>query len=446
MIMRYLYLGLLTLFAAQAFGQDKQPLRMSLDECMDYAIKHSYTVKNAQLDVLIQQAQNSQTASLAYPSINGKYEFNYFPRPQQSFLNGKVFGGPDGIVPVAFTIPFSSVGSLSASQILFDGSVLVALQARNTILELARQKAALNNEEIKYNVYKTYYSYIVAANQLDILIKSIGIARLLAHESDVAYENGLIEKIAVERNNVQINNYINDSITNANMLRTLEQLLKYQMGMDINTPIVLTETDLKEHTNTALKILNEETDYKSIAMYKLATTGLKLNEYNLKRYKLSALPSVVGIGSFGYNYGAEYFKDIFKIKSYESYSLVGLQVNLPIFNGFKRTYQIKESQLNIEKSRNEIENTKLAIDFQTTQARTNLRNALVQLKSQEKNIALAADVLDLAQKKYKAGVGDNVEVNLAQTSQLQTQNAYFMTLINIINAEADLKKALGMFN
>ena len=57
---------------------------------------------------------------------------------------------------------------------------------------------------------------------------------------------------------------------------------------------------------------------------------------------------------------------------------------------------------------------------------------------------LAQDVLDLAQKKYKAGVGSNVEVNQAQNDLLQAQNNYFSSLLDLINAEADLKKALGL--
>ena len=57
---------------------------------------------------------------------------------------------------------------------------------------------------------------------------------------------------------------------------------------------------------------------------------------------------------------------------------------------------------------------------------------------------LANDVLDLAQKKYKAGVGSNLEVTQAQTDLLRSQNNYFSALLDIINAEADLKKALGL--
>ena len=109
-----------------------------------------------------------------------------------------------------------------------------------------------------------------------------------------------------------------------------------------------------------------------------------------------------------------------------------------------RANQVTEARLNIEKSKNDIANAKLGIDFQEASSRTSLKNAVLQTQSQHANMDLAQDVLDLAQKKYKAGVGSNVEVNQAQNDLLQAQNNYFSSLLDLINAEADLKKALGM--
>jgi outer membrane protein len=124
--------------------------------------------------------------------------------------------------------------------------------------------------------------------------------------------------------------------------------------------------------------------------------------------------------------------------------MVGVQLTIPIFNGMLRVNQLREAKLDVEKSKNDIENEKLTIDFQSAQSRTTLKNALLQAESQHRNLDLANDVLDLAQRKYKAGVGSNIEVTQAQTDQLTAQNNYFNALLDVINAEADLKKALGL--
>ena len=119
-------------------------------------------------------------------------------------------------------------------------------------------------------------------------------------------------------------------------------------------------------------------------------------------------------------------------------------MSVPIFNGFMRKNQVTEAKLNIEKTKNNIEAVKQGIDFQVSTSRTNLKNAILQTQSQHRNLDLSNDVLELAQKKYKAGVGSSMEVTQAQTEMLRAQNNYFSALLDIINAEADLKKALGL--
>ena len=432
--------------ASVAKAQDV-PAKMSLQDCMDYAMKHNYTVKNAQLDILIQKAQNDQTLALAYPNVNGKAELTDFIKPQSQFIDYHSFNPsvPEGtIAPIAFSLHYASSASLSASQILFDGSVAIAVQARNALMDFSRQNGKVTEAAVRYNVFKSYYSIIVANHQLDILKRSLAYARSIEAELVQMKESGFVEKIDVERTSVQVNNLATDSMRVANLVVLTEQVLKFQIGMDINAPISLSENNLDLHTESSMKLLSEEEAYDRVPEYALTKSAVTLNQYNLKRYKSAALPSLVAIGSYGTNYGENDFGKVFGFRHYEAFSLVGLQLNMPIFGGFKRIAQVRETQFNIEKAKNNMENLKLALDFQTTQSKTSLKNALLQLQSQKRNVALAEDVLDLAQKKYKAGVGSNQEVTTAQTEQLKAQNSYFTTLLDIINAEADLKKALGL--
>ena len=146
----------------------------------------------------------------------------------------------------------------------------------------------------------------------------------------------------------------------------------------------------------------------------------------------------------GYYYPTATFGHLFVFPNYLFNSVIGLQLNVPIFSGFLRTNQVKEAKLNISKTQNNIDNLKLATDFQTEVSRNSLKNAILNTHNQRKNIELADDVLNLAQKKYKAGVGSNLEVTSAETDKLQAQNSYFSSLLDLINAEADLKKALGL--
>ena len=424
----------------------QSPVPLSLQDCTDYALKHNYNVKNAILDVQIQHAQINELLAAAYPHISGKAELDDFLNPQKTFIDANQFAGKPGhdIQPLAFTLPYAGSASISASQLLFDGSVWVAVEARSAVMELARQTAEVTKENIRYNVFRAYHGLVIAYHQYDIVKNSLSYARLLERDLEITQQNGLAEKIEVERTNVQVNNLASDSIRIGNMLTVSEQVLKYQMGMDINTPIVLTDTNVDARKLEINTLLNQESDYTRVPEFRLAQSALQTQQYNVKRYKLAAIPSLSLFGNLGYNYADYDLSPMFKFNNYLFNSLVGIQLNIPIFNGLQRVNQLREAKLNVDKSLNNIENAKLTIDFQTAQSRTTLRNSILQVQSQHRNLDLANDVLDLAQKKYKAGVGSNQEVTQAQTDQLRAETNYFSALIDMINAEADLKKALGL--
>ncbi len=421
---------------------------LSMQACMDYALQHNYNIKNSQLDVLIQDAQNKQTLAAAYPHINGKAELDDYLNPQKTFIDASSFPGstaPEGtIIGFPFAIPYAGTASVSASQLLFDGSVFVAVKARNTLIELSKLNGAVTEETIRYNVYKAYNSLVITYRQYDIIKQSLSFARSLEHDMMVTRDNGLAEKIDVERTSVQVNNLASDSISIGNLLTTSEQMLKYQIGMNLNTPIILTDTALEERKQNTISLLNEAEDYDKVPEYNVLKTSLKLNEYNLMRYHYAGLPALNIFGAMGYNYAADKFSQIMNPTNYAFNSMVGLQLNVAIFNGFLRQNQVTEAKLNIEKSKNSIEYLKQSLDFQAATSRTTVKNNLLQVQSQKRNMELATDVLELAQKKYKAGVGSNLEVTQAQTDLLRAQTNYFSALLDLINAQADLKKALGL--
>ncbi len=430
---------------SRAFAQDTDdPTPLSLEQAQGYAVKNNVSVKNARLDVLIQEAQNAQVTAAAYPKLSGQAQVTDYLNPMQTFVPGEFIGQPGTFVPVQFTPKYASNANVNGSQILFDGSVLVALQARKTVVELARQNGKLTEEGIRYSVQKAYHALVIARKQFGILKTTLSNAREMAADVSALYHAGFAEKIEVDRTEVQINNLSSDSIRIGNLLHVSEQLLKYQMGMDIERPVVLTDTLIDSHVLRASSLADMELDYRQRTDYNLLQTQLKLNEYNLKRYHYAGLPSLMAIGNMGYIYATNRFSELWRSR-YIFSSFVTLQLNVPMFDGLQRRNQVKETRLNIEKVRNNIENLRLTMDYQSKSARTNLRNALLQAENQRRNVTLAAGVLDLARKKYKEGVGSNLEVTQAQTDYLQAQNNYFNVLLDIANAEADLQQALGQF-
>ncbi len=436
-------LSLLVLLPATMLAQET--VTLSLDEAMDYAVKHNVDAKNARLDILVQKAKNAEVTGIALPNVSAKGEFNDYLNVMKSFVPAEFVGGPAGtFIAVPFMPKFSSTATGTATQVIFDGSVLVALQARNALIKLYEQNATLSEEQIRYNVQKAYYSFVIAKRQFGILNSSLATARSLSRDMQGMYDNGFIEKIEIDRTHVQLNNLVTDSIRIGSLIDVSEQLLKYQMGMKGDQVIVLTDTSIESKVTESQAMLLDDANYDNRTEFSLLQTQLKLNQYDLKRHKLSGLPSLAAFGSAAYTYQTNTFKDLLN-EQYIFYSLVGLQLKVPIFDGLQRHNRVKQAKFAVEKTQNTIEGTKLGIDFQVSQSKTTLKNALLAMQSQERNLQLASSVVDLARKKYKAGVGSNTEVSQAQTDLLQSQNNYFQSMLDMINAKSDLQKALGQF-
>lgn len=425
---------------------DNNVLELSLEDAMSLAVRNNYQAKNARLDIDNQRAVNAEVTGRAYPNISGKGEFNAYPNPVKSFIPASFMGGPAGtFTAVQFTPTYSATGSLTASQLLFDGSVMVALQARKTLLKLYKQSSKLTEQEVRYNINVAYNSLVVAQKQFDILKESIAYARKMSEDMTVMYDNGFIERIELDRTKVNVNNLASDSLKIGSALTVNEQMLKYLMGIPNHQEIVLIDTSLSEQFSDATTLLMEEVDYMDRMDFRVLQTQLDLNKYDLKRHKLSGLPQLSVFGNLAITNAANDFTPITQLDKYISYSLVGAQLNVPLFDGLQRRNRVKQAKISVMKTQNQIDNLKLGIDFQKNQSRTTLKNALLTMNNQKRNLDLARNVLRLAKTKYDAGVGSNTEVSLAQTDLLTAQNNYFQSLLDVVNAQADLKKALGEY-
>ena len=138
-------------FASTAFAQEQKTIHaFSLADAVGYAQKNNLQVKNALLDIDIQIQTNKEIASAALPSIGSSVGGTDFLTIPTSLLPGQIFGGAAGtFIPVQFGTKFNANYGANFNQILFDGQVFIALQARATSLDWKRKNAALTEENIK---------------------------------------------------------------------------------------------------------------------------------------------------------------------------------------------------------------------------------------------------------------------------------------------------------
>ncbi len=451
----------MVLLSAGANAQQKN--EFSIKQAVEYAMKNATQVKNALLDEKIQEQLNRQITSAAYPQVNASTGFTYYPniavQSLPNFISPATYQvlvdeavkngagntitfpvGGFGNIQAQFGVPWVANAGVDVSQLLFDGQVFVGLMARGAVLDFYKKTTEVTQEQIKANVMKIYYQLVVGKSQLASLDANIERFEKLLNDTREIYKNGFAEKLDVDKVMVQLNNIKTEKEKIVNSLTAGNSGLKFLLGMPQKEELVLadtlSETELKDN------ILNGAYDYKDRKEFQLLSVAEKLGAYNIRRYKLSKLPTVAAFGSYSKNAQRSKF-NFFNNDEWFTTSLVGVKISMPLFDGFKKNALIQQSRYELQKTQNNIEQLKQNIDYDVEQSRIKMTSAMLTMDNQKQNIALAENVYNTTKLKYEQGLGSNQEIYNAQTELKVAQTNYYSSLYDAITAKIDWLKATG---
>lgn len=451
----------LTIIGGNAEAQERHDF--SLAQAVEYAKKNSAQVKNALLAVKNQAEINREVTASAYPSINGTVGATYNPNvATQSFPNfiaaatygvleaegvkdgnGNTIVSPSdfGFIQAQFGTKYSSQVGITLNQLLFDGQVFVGLQARRTTMEWAQKNVEVTEENIKANIHKIYYQLLVSKRQLELLDANIGLVDSLSRTTQILFDNGFAEKLDIDKLKVQRSNLQTEKTKALNGIETGYLGLKVLMGMPVKDTLVLTDVltdDMIKDGSLELGQFN----YSDRPDYQYAEISRKLSEFNVRRYKLSQIPTVSLSGAYLKNAQRNKF-DFFGKGDWFTISNVNLNISIPIFNGFSTKARIAQAQIAVQQADVQIDGMKKMIDQEVEAARISYRSALLTLDEQKKNMTLAETVYNQTKKKFEVGTGSALETTQAQTELKSAQTNYINALYDAIIARVDFQKATG---
>jgi len=129
----WLFLWLCTPALSQSqHGGESKLYNFSLKQAIDYALGNKDSVLNARLDEKIASQKIREYTARGLPQINGNAEFDmYYAKPVTIIPGGfgAFTGHPGADATISFVKTFSTTIGASASQLLFDGSFFVGLEA-----------------------------------------------------------------------------------------------------------------------------------------------------------------------------------------------------------------------------------------------------------------------------------------------------------------------------
>jgi outer membrane protein TolC len=457
-------LSITTLFLlSRGASAQKNIQAFSLIQTVDYAMKNAVEIRNALIDIDMQRQTNREITALAMPQVSANVgATRFFDIPTTTlpdFISPSVYGvlvnngvkdgngnpinfpaNGFGFVPARFGTNWNASGGFEASQILFDGQIFVGLQARSASMKLARQSADVTKEMIKANVMKMYYQLVVGQRQKNSIDVNIDRFEKLHADATEIYKNGLIEKLDLDKIDVQLNNLKTEKYKVENQLLTGMAALKFMIQLPQQDSLILTDSISSDAIQYRLSA--DSFSMQNRKEYQQLMTALELNKYNIKRYQLSRVPTLAAFGSLSRNAQRNVF-NFFQSGEWFPTSLVGIKMTVPIFDGFSRHARIQKAKYELNKLKNNVQQFEQAVEFEISSARLKWDNAIQTVTAQERNVKLAESVFNQTKLKYEQGVGSTTEIYNAQTDYKVSENNYYAALYDAIIAKIDLMKALG---
>lgn len=466
------------LAAAQPAVAQDQPASsgqtFTLQQCIDYALENSISARNAKLDEEIAQAKVKETVGIGLPQVNGTVSLTHNERLPRFFSTRQTAFGFSGLADSLynqfypelenddvlasqnfFQLKSSGDAGVNVTQIIFNGSYLVGLQASQAYKELSYRSSAQTKEQIIQQVTKAYYAVLINKERSDLFTSNIARVDTLLRNTQALFKNGFAESIDADRIQVTLNNLVaeRDKFLNLNELGIA--LLKFQMNYPLNQPIQVEGKieDVQSEVSTAL--YQETIDYNLRPDFQVLEANRKLQELNLKNQRAAYLPSLSAFANLGYSTQSATIGGLFKTNSdisdngsigpdkWYPYTMFGLTLNVPIFSGFQTRYKVQQEKIALQKIQNTFVSVKSGIDLEVQQSTINYKNAMKSLNAQKQNMELASKVARITKIKYEQGVGSNLEVIDAEDSLRQAQTNYYNALYDVMVAKIDLDKAYG---
>jgi len=421
----------------------QEPVQMTLEDAIKYALDHSIEMRLAQINIADAEEQIVERRALGIPQVSAGADYQYFLKVPASVVDISNFDPnvPEGTFEkLEFGLKNNLTLDLTAQALIFDASYLTGLRAAKAYRTYVQKDQERVVYEVKNSIVESYLPALILEESKKTLLKNIDNLDKLLVETKALYKEGFIEQLDVDRLELSLAN-LQTEVENLDRQKTLiYNVLKFQMGFPIEDAIIAVD-DIEALFEPATdEQLTSTINYDRRPEVQVLEMGIQLNQLNVELNKSGYLPSLAAFGS--YQQSAQ-GNNLFDNPVWVPSAVIGLQLNVPIFDGFEKRAKINRAKLDLEEARHQQTQLKRAISLEITNARTSYTSAIQRLDSQRRNRALAERIYNTTKIKYKEGVGSSIEITQAEQSLYETQQNYTQARYDLLVAKRALDKALG---
>lgn len=420
---------------AAAFQLQAQNTVMSLKDAINYALKDNTDIKKQNLTVLESRQRVLEGYSQALPQISGTAQLNNNLQIQQQLLPGEILGQPGTFVPVKFGVQYNIPLLVRADQLLYDQAYLVGLNQAKAAEALTKVQTENVTQDVIYNVSVSYFQTMLLGEQSVLIAANLETVKQSLAVVQSQYDNQMTRKIDLDQLKVTQSNTQNDYYNSQiNFGYSLDQL-KIILGYPLADTLILNEdfstinykvTSNNVIANPTLSLLDQQAVIKRL---------------DIKSVNANYAPSLTAFAQYGYQ--SQFNNWTSSEMQWNSNSMVGLQLSVPIFDGLQKSHQVKQRKLQLESVLLDRQLAEKALNAQYDNAvRKYLQNEQ-SVENQKANLALAQNVYDAIQNNYKNSLASLSDLINADTGLKTAQSSYLTSLLQKRISALDILKANG---
>jgi outer membrane protein TolC len=422
-------------------ANDTLPSKVTLSQCITYALANQSLVKQALLDEDITRRDIRIALAGWYPQLEIDANVQHFLQiPLSSYPNPLNPPTYTPYISLPSTPNYTSSGIFSANQTLYSNNLFFAARTSREL----RNQASENTENSKINTYvdvtKAFFDVLLTEEQLNVLDEDILRLKRNYKNAYSLYQDGMTDNIDYQRTEISLSNTKAQRKSTEEALKAKYAVLKQLMGV---TPEKLLTViyDSSKYENDILIDTAKALDYGKRIEYQQMQTALKLQNIEVGYYKWSFIPTLSAFYDYDPAYGNNQFSDLYNKDN--PTSLLGLKLTFPLFQGMNKMENMSKAKLQYQRLQLGMDYLKSEINSEYTQALSGYISNLNELRIAKNNIALAKNIFNTVKLQYDKGIKAYLEVIVSETDLRTSELNYLNVLFQVLTSKMDLEKALG---
>lgn len=286
--------------------------------------------------------------------------------------------------------------------------------------------------QLVLDIKHAYYDYLSALaavriyeSALQLVNKNVEVNESLLRNGKSLPSNVLRSKSEAEKIKAEVNS-ATAQVANA------RKYFNFLLNRELDTEIAVEVPAEEEVTAEEVSSANRE----ELKMLKAAND---INESAVQLYKLSRLPKVNAFLDLGSQASDWQFNNSSR------YYLVGVQLTLPIFQGFRNNVQIKQSRLELERSDLELQNTTARLEVAASIALNNIHTTRQNYAAAQEQLTSAKSYFNLIEKGYQQGVNSLIEFIDARNQLTSSELTLNLRKYEMLKAIAQYERETSSF-